>query len=415
MSETDNTGALTPTNIGASSVEKMKDGGPRTEDGGRVNRETPASQRWLERQMAAARAVMERRVPLRELRVLWQVLEWSFGLEREATQPFTVRDLAARTGMTPAGASRALNGLKVKHILRKNADGSWQFAPESSFHIWLVPWRVDDEEKRLAARQVDEAQGVEFKDQRPEVGGQSGAEENGDQKSEIGDQKTAGTQNEEQQTKDTMNMKDKNANNQEMHEPHGGGSGDGVFLPTDVANSAREVSGDPLKSSPPSTMTPFNTIHNVLKGEPVVSSATQSESAQVEGNGRKAGMEKGSPIPEDPSAFDEETLIRRLLVLLGKETMKKEGGRLRMFVRGSLEAGDCVDTAVAMRDAINETEAAQREGRIKKSVFGYLWTKAFEFAALKGWRFDAATKTWAKGRPFNSWKLRKALLKSLAV
>ncbi|MFZ2642099.1 MAG: helix-turn-helix domain-containing protein [Verrucomicrobiia bacterium] len=365
--------------------------------------------------MAAVGAVMERRVTPRELRVLWQVLEWSFGLEREATQPFTVRDLAARTGMTPAGASRALNGLKVKHILRKNADGSWQFAPESSFHIWLVPWRVDDEEKRLAARRVDEAQGVEFRDQRPEVGGQSGAEENGDQKSEIGDQKTAGTQNENHQTKDTMNMKDENASNQEMHESHGGGSGDGVFLPTDVTNSVKSVSDAPLKSSPPSAMTPFNTIHNLLKGEPVVSLATQPEAERIEGNGTEAGMEKGSPIPEDPSAFDEKTLIRRLEGLLDKETMKKKGGRLRMFVRGSLDAGDCVDTAVAMRDAINEAEAAQREGRIKKSVFGYLWTKAFEFAALKGWRFDAATKSWVKGKPFNSWKLRKALLKSLAA
>lgn len=107
--------------------------------------------------------------------------------------------------------------------------------------------------------------------------------------------------------------------------------------------------------------------------------------------------------------------MRRLVGLLGKdgpEGMNKKGGFCRLFIRGSLDADNSPDTAVAMRNAINEAEAAVREGRIKKSVFGYLWTKAFEFAALKGWRFDAATKAWVKGKPFNLWKRRKALLKS---
>ncbi|MBI5820316.1 MAG: hypothetical protein HZA88_15215 [Verrucomicrobia bacterium] len=413
MSETASTSAPILTDIGASSVEKTEDRGPGTEDRGRVNCETPASQRWRERQMAAVGAAMERKVTPRELRVLWQVLAWSFDLQRETTKPFTVRDMAARTGMTPAGASRAMNGLKGKHIIRKSAGGGWQFTPESKAHTWLVPWRVDDEEKWLAARRVDEAQGVEFRDQRPEVGGQSEAEKKDNQK-------TAGTQNEEQQTKDETSMKEQNADDHGIHETHESGKNgdDGVFLPPDVAYSAKPASDAPLKSSPPSAMTPFNTIHNLLKGEPVVSSATQPEAEQIEGNGTEAGMEKGSPIPEDPSAYDEGTLIRRLVALLGKggeEGMDAKGGSCRLFIRGSRDAADSPDTAVAMRDAINETLCAQREGRIKKSVFGYCWTKAFEFAGLKGWKLETATKSWVKCKPFNTWKRRQAQSKSKAA
>ena len=404
MNETANTNEPATMSSGASSVEETEDGGRRIE-----------ADEWRERMVSAVAAAMERKVPPRELRVLWQVLEWSFGLGRETTMPFTVRDLAVRTGMTPAGSSRALNGLKEKHVIRKNADGGWQFTSESKFHPWMVPWRVDDEEERLAARRVDVAQGAASGGQSSVTSGQpgNGGTKNGDEKSKIGNWKARATQNKEQQTKDTMNMKDENADNHGMHETHGSGGGDGVFLPTDVANLAKPAPDAPLKSSPPSHKTLFNTI-NLLKREPVASLATTPEANPIDGNGTEAGMEKGSPIPEDPHSIDEETLIRRLKELLGQETMKKDGARLRLFIRGSVAAADCEDTAVAMRKAINETEAAVREGRIKKSVFGYLFTQAFYWAGQMGWRFDAATKTWVKGKQFNNWKRQKALLKSVA-
>jgi DNA-binding transcriptional ArsR family regulator len=379
---------------------------------GGVNHETHGTHEraeWRERAAAAMAALMERKVTPRELRVLWQVLEWSFGLQREATRPFTGRDMVARTGLTPPGVSRALKGLKEKHIIRKSADGGWQFTPESKFRVWLVPWRVD-EEKRMATRRVDEAQGVEIRDQRPEVRGQpeNGGTGDENQEPEIGDWKTAKKQNGEQPTKRGTNMKEQDADDHGTHETHGaqGSNGDdGVFLPPDVANLTTPATDAPLKSFPPSSKTPFNTIHNLLKGEePVVSLATELEAKPVEGNGTEAGMEMGSVIPEDPMDASEDTLMRRLMGLLGEETMKKKGGSLRLFIRGSVEAADCPDTAVAMRKAINDTEAAQREGRIKKSVFGYLYRQAFYWAGQMGWKFDAAKKEWTKGEKFNNWK-----------
>lgn len=408
MSETVNANEPAPTNSGAS---------PLTGTGG-VNRETYERLRWLERQMAAARAVMERKVPPRELRVLWQVLEWSFGLGRETTRPFIVCDMAARTGMTTAGACRALNGLKEKRIIRKNADGSRQFTPESKFHQWMVPWRVDDEGEKLAAARVDTAQGVSIRSLRPEirdrkstVGGQpEGGTKNEDEKSKMGNWKAAKKQNGEQPMKGETNMKEQNADDHGTHETHGNGGkgGDGVFLPPDITNSANSAPDVPLKSSLPSPKTPFNTIYNSLKGESVASLATTPEASSIDGNGTEAGMEKGSPIPEDPMDASEDTLMRRLMGLLGKETMKKDGARLRLFIRGSLEAADCEDTAVAIRKAINETEAALREGRIKKSVFGYLFSQSFYWAGQMGWKFDAEIKRWVKCAPFNTHQHRNA-------
>ena len=140
------------------------------------------------------------------------------------------------------------------------------------------------------------------------------------------------------------------------------------------------------------------------------------ESDEIEGNGAEAGMEKGAGIPEDPHSTDEQVLMRRLMELLGKDGptgMVLKGCSLRLFIRGSKDAADSPDTAIAMREAINETLCARREGRIKKSVFGFLYTRAFELAAAKGWKLDSATMKWVKGKPFNMWERRQQMKNSM--
>lgn len=106
--------------------------------------------------------------------------------------------------------------------------------------------------------------------------------------------------------------------------------------------------------------------------------------------------------------------MRRLKNLLGKETVaSKRGCTLRLFIRESRDAVDSEDTAVAMKKAIIEAVAAQLEGRIKRSVYGYLVGQAFYWARQLGWRFDAANKCWVKGKSFSMWEVLQSLKKSI--
>lgn len=345
-----------------------------------------------------------------ELRIVWLVLRCSFGNGRQETGRLTLADLATCLGISKGKASEAMKKLRGKRMVQPSTSGDgWQFMPESNHecgHKWMVFDRLVDLSKRLLANRVEAAQrrvagemalpGMEEPDLAAMLGAGAVESAAGSLASQIG----------------------KNGfPNWEAGHPGNGegvcGTGGGArfFLPAGVPESGTSRGESLLKSFPPTSIEPIKTHNTLNRGSVPDSGTVGRENGLPDG---EAGMDKGDFQHEDAQSRDEKVLMRRLVELLGRDTMKgRTGASLRLFIRGSLDAGDSTATAEAMRKAINDTETAVREGTIKKSRLGYLRGWAFFYAGRLGWRFNAGSLSWEKCEPFSTWKQRQAMKRSV--
>ncbi|MFZ2639722.1 MAG: hypothetical protein WA117_01955 [Verrucomicrobiia bacterium] len=326
-------------------------------------------EQWLEMMVMGMNAVTYRDLKEAELRTVWLVLWESYRAGRMATAKMTERMVAAQTGIGVRAAHYALTHLRRMGIIQPNTDGDgWQFMPAAGLRDWLCPLRSEDGSKQRPAGGHCAAQRApcDQRDTRPE---------------------------------DTVSLDKANAG------VAVGYASDPLFLPSGASKLEASSPCRPSKSSSPPQphMAPLQTIN--AKGDPASKLEANPESGPVEDNGTEAGMKK-EPDVNDGWATDRATLIKRLehhTGLDGSEGMKKWGPGW------SNRIAVC---PTAVRDAINDTNTAEREGKIKTTWFRYCWARACELAGWQGWVYDKSSKKWVQmGKKVNIYEHRNAARK----
>lgn len=354
---------------------------------------TLTTDQWREMMVSAMSAIMERKLSAPAVRAAWQVLAWSYGMERQETGRLTVRDLARRTGLTISRAHGALKELRACQIIAKNSDGDgWRYVPEvPGLHMWLATWRLVDPADRLLAKRMDAVQRrrvgeIDFwPEDTPSLDKammEAEADRRGaDLRSEIGNKARSA---------------------EEVGETVGGGE---KYLSAGV-RVARTDPPEPASksfSSPRSTERPLTLT---LKGQSVLPKRTNPLPIGAPESGGEAFME-GDDLAADGISIEEDVLIARLGKLLGKDGdwgMKEKGSKWRLFIRGTKDALDDPASATAIRDAINETFERQRDPRKKpiRNLFGFVWSLAMSKCNWAGFLWTGSQ--WERCKSFNKWE-----------
>lgn len=344
--------------------------------------------------MSAMNAIMERDLSASAVRAAWQILAWSYGMERAETGRLTVRDLGRRTGLTISRAHGALKELRACQIIAKNSDGDgWRYVPEvPGLHVWLATWRLMDLSDRLLAKRMDATQRrrageMDFwPDDTPSLD-KAMLEAEADRR---GADLRSGAGNEARLTEGAGGTKGK----------------DEQFLSAAVRVVRTDPPSPPSESFPSPRSTERPLTLNTLRGESVLPERTSPLPIGAPKSEGKAFMENDD-LAADGISIDEEVLLARLRKLLGQEGdwgMKEKGNRWRLFIRGTKDTADDPTSAVAIRNAINETFVRLADPKKKpiRKLFGYLWNLSMANCNAKGWLWTG--QAWERCKPFNKWE-----------
>lgn len=355
---------------------------------------TLTTDQWRAMMVSAMGAIMERKLSAPAVRAAWQILAWSYGMERQETGRLTVRDLARRTGLTISRAHGALKELRACQIIARNSAGDgWRYVPEvPGLHMWLATWRLVDLADRLLAKRMDAAQ-------RRRVGEIDFWPEDTPSLDKV--------MMEAEAVRRGAGLRSEIGNKAGLAE--GGGEtvgGKKTFLSAGVRVARTDLPEPASESFPSPRSTERPLTFNTLRGESVLPERTSPPPIGAPESGGEAFME-GDGLTADGISIEEEVLLARLEELLGKDGawgMKEKGSKWRLFIRGTRDAGDDPASAVAIRNAINETRARLADPKKKpiRNLFGYIWSLAMANCNAKGWLWTG--ERWERCKAFNKWE-----------